>query len=185
MPSPVPLMEAGEAVDSIAHIIQVALTPAFLLSGIGTLVNVFNTRLSRVSDHREHTTELLRAESDELKQALYRAHLVRLRQRTLMLDASVMLGAVGAASTCGAAFVLFLGSLRSTMIISWLFLLFGVALGCTMCALVTFLFDTVLAWHGLSREGSLPHLSAISDPERRHRRALWGGARPNESGPQS
>ena len=36
--------------DSIAHVIQMALTPVFLLSGIGTLLNVFNTRLARVSD---------------------------------------------------------------------------------------------------------------------------------------
>ena len=31
----------GSALDTIAHIIQVALTPVFLLSGIATLLNVF------------------------------------------------------------------------------------------------------------------------------------------------
>jgi hypothetical protein len=31
--------------DTVAHIIQVALTPVFLLSGIATLLNVFSTRL--------------------------------------------------------------------------------------------------------------------------------------------
>jgi hypothetical protein len=86
-----------------------------------------------------------------------RAHLRRLSHRTLMLDASVMLGATGAASTCGAALVLFLGSLRSSAIVSWLFVLFGIALGCAVGALVAFLADTVLAWHGLRREGPLPH----------------------------
>ena len=33
----------GTALDNIAHIIQVALTPVFLLSGIATLLNVFST----------------------------------------------------------------------------------------------------------------------------------------------
>ena len=42
----------GSALDTIAHIIQVALTPVFLLSGIATLLNVFSTRLSRVGDRR-------------------------------------------------------------------------------------------------------------------------------------
>ena len=62
--SSMPGADIGEAVDSVAHIIQVALTPVFLLSGIGALLNVFNTRLSRVSDHREHVEDLLRGEPD-------------------------------------------------------------------------------------------------------------------------
>ena len=49
MSSPLPGLDPGDAVDSVAHIVQVALTPVFLLSGVGTLLNVFNTRLSRVS----------------------------------------------------------------------------------------------------------------------------------------
>jgi hypothetical protein len=146
----------GEAVDNVAHIIQVALTPVFLLSGIGTLLNVFNTRLSRVSDHREHVEELLRGVAEDMDQARLRTHLARLLRRTLVLDASIILSAIGGASTCGAAFVLFLGTLRDTAIASWLFILFGLALGCTACALVAFLADSVLAWHGLHREGSLP-----------------------------
>ncbi len=150
-------LEPGEAVDSVAHIVQVALTPVFLLSGIGTLLNVFNTRLSRVSDHREHTTELLRDGAEKVDHAMLRAHLRRLRQRTLVLDVSVMLGAIGGASTCGSAFVLFLGSLRDTAITTSLFALFGLALGCTACALIAFLADSLLAWHGLHREGPLPH----------------------------
>jgi ABC-type nickel/cobalt efflux system permease component RcnA len=159
MPSPLPGVDLGDAVDSVAHVIQVALTPVFLLSGIGTLLNVFNTRLSRVSDHREHVVELLRGEVDDTQRARLRSHLTRLRRRTMVLDASVVLGAIGGASTCGAAFVLFLGSMRDTAIASWLFVLFGLALGCTACALVAFLADSVLAWHGLHREGSLPRPS--------------------------
>jgi hypothetical protein len=145
-----------DAVDSVAHVVQVALTPVFLLSGVGTLLNVFNTRLSRVSDHREHIEELLRGELDEAEGARLRAHLRRLQHRTNVLDASVVLGAIGGASTCGAAFVLFLGSLREAAIAYWLFGLFGVALGCTASALIAFVLDSVMAWHGLRRHGSLP-----------------------------
>jgi hypothetical protein len=158
MAGPLPNMDMGDAVDSVAHIIQVALTPVFLLSGIGTLLNVFNTRLSRVSDHREHVEEMLRSgsDADSMQRPLLRAHLKRLRRRTLVLDAAVVLGAIGGACTCGAAFVLFLGSMRDTSIASWLFVLFGLALGCTASALVAFLADSLLAWHGVHRDGSLP-----------------------------
>ena len=41
---------ASEALGSVVHIIQVSLTPVFLLSGIATLLNVFSTRLARVAD---------------------------------------------------------------------------------------------------------------------------------------
>ncbi|HTB47490.1 MAG TPA: DUF2721 domain-containing protein [Acetobacteraceae bacterium] len=157
MADPLLGQDYGDAVDSVAHIVQVALTPVFLLSGIGTLLNVFNTRLSRVSDHREHAMEMLRGEDETVDHALLRAHLRRLRQRTLVLDASIAFGAVGGASTCGAAFVLFLGSLRNTAITTWLIALFGLALVCTASALIAFLADSVLAWHGLHREGPLPH----------------------------
>ena len=44
------LDNTGSALDTVAHIIQVALTPVFLLSGIATLLNVFSSRLARVSD---------------------------------------------------------------------------------------------------------------------------------------
>jgi Protein of unknown function (DUF2721) len=148
--------ELNDAVDSIAHVVQVALTPVFLLSGVGTLLNMFNTRLSRVSDHREHVAELLRGDAGDVDRVRLRAHLARLHRRTTMLDASMILGGIGGASTCGAALVLFLGSLRNEAIATWLFVLLGLALGCTACALMTFLADTVLAWHGLRQEGPLP-----------------------------
>ena len=156
MNSPIPGLAPGDAVDGVAHVIQIALTPVFLLSGIGTLLNVFNTRLSRVSDRREQVEAMLLGEPDPARDIRLHAHLRRLRHRTNVLDASVVMGAIGGASTCGAAFVLFLGSLRDSAIASWLFVLFGLALGCTAIALVAFLLDSVLAWHGLHRDGSLP-----------------------------
>jgi hypothetical protein len=155
--SPLPGFDPGEPVGSIAHIIQVALTPVFLLSGIGTLLNVFNTRLGRVSDHREHVYELLRGDGEEADKMWLRAHLQRLRRRTLVLDISVVTGAMGGAATCGAAFVLFLGESREPAIASSLFWLFAVALGCTVLSLLAFVADSILAWHGLRREGPLPH----------------------------
>jgi hypothetical protein len=48
---PIVNLVANASIDSTAHIVQVALTPIFLLTGAGTLRNVFNARLARVSDH--------------------------------------------------------------------------------------------------------------------------------------
>lgn len=156
MSGPLPGVDSAGGVDAIAHVIQVALTPVFLLSGIGTLLNMFNARQNRVSDHTEHLTELLEQQTDPVKFDRLLAHLRRLRRRRLALDASVVLGAVGGASTCGAAFVLFLGGLRDAAVASWLLGLFGAALGCTVAALVAFLVDSLMAWHGLRMDGPMP-----------------------------
>jgi hypothetical protein len=60
----------GSALDTIAHIIQVALTPVFLLSGIATLLNVFATRLARVGDKVEAVTKALDDADDEQQRVL-------------------------------------------------------------------------------------------------------------------
>ncbi len=146
----------GVPLESVAHIIQVALTPVFLLSGVGTLLNVFATRLARVTDHMEHAEELLRAEPAGPDAATLRCHLHRLRRRTLALDIAVALGAVGGAATAAATFTLFVGALRDAAVAWTLFLLFGAAVACTIGALTAFLAETALSWHGLRDEGPLP-----------------------------
>lgn len=161
MPSPLLNLDPAGPIDSIAHVIQLALTPVFLLSGVGTLLNVFNTRLARVTDHAEHAAELLNNSDGEEESAPIRAHLRRLRQRTVALDTAVAFMAVAGASTCGAAFVMFMGVLRDAGVATALTILFGGALLCTVGALVAFLVDTVLAWHGLRSEGPLPRPKSV------------------------
>ena len=73
-----------------------------------------------------------------------------------MLDASVALGAVAGALTCGAALALFVGSIGASAVESWLIGMFALALLCTVASLVTVMGDSLLAWHGLRREGPLP-----------------------------
>jgi hypothetical protein len=145
-----------DPVGLVAHLIQTALTPVFLLSGIASLLIVFNTRLARVSDHVACVSDRLRREEAPAERRRLHAHLVRLARRRLMLDASVALGAIGGGSTCAAAFVLFLGSVREAAIANWLIGLFAVALACTVASLLTFLGDSLLAWHSLRREWPLP-----------------------------
>jgi hypothetical protein len=153
------LSAADLPLESTAHVVQVALTPVFLLSGVGVLLNLFNTRLAHVSDHIAHMTELLAADAEGDNAPLLRVHLRRLRRRTVVLDTAMILGALAGATTCGAALSLFVGALRSTAVATGLFLLFGLALTCTVAALSAFIADTLLAWHGRHREGPLPYMS--------------------------
>lgn len=156
MALPIPPGGGDDAIADAAHIIQTALTPVFLLTGIGTLLGLFNTRLARVADHIERIDDLLKSETDAGERRDLMVHYTRLQRRVFMLDASVALGGIGGAATCGSVFVLFLGSVRDTGVAGWLIGLFGVALACTIGALFAFLVDSFLAWHGIRAEGPLP-----------------------------
>jgi hypothetical protein len=118
------LDNTGSDLDTVAHIIQVALTPVFLLSGIATLLNVFSTRLARVADRVEAVGKALEsADPDQAK--VLAAQLAYLHRRSLALDLAVVLGAVGGAATCGAVLALFVGALREATIASVLFALWA------------------------------------------------------------
>jgi len=117
---------------------------------------VFSTRLARVTDHMEHSEELLQAHPTGPDARRLRAHLCRLRRRTFVLDVAVALGALGDGATAAATLTLFVGVLREAAAAGVLFLMFGAAVACTICALTAFLVETVLSWHGLRDEGPLP-----------------------------
>jgi len=44
----------GGTLDTAAHVVQLALTPVFFLSGIAALLNVFASRLGRLPTRRTH-----------------------------------------------------------------------------------------------------------------------------------
>jgi hypothetical protein len=157
-------IDPGGGMTSVSHVIQTALTPVFLLSGIASLLNVFNQRLSRIADHYEHVTTLLDTTEDADKALGYRRHLARLRRRRTALDTTLILATLAGASTCGAAFALFVVTLRDSAYTTLLIALFGGALGCTVASLTTFLIDTLLAWHGIRQDGPLPRSMANQAP---------------------
>ena len=124
------------ASDAGAHIVQLALSPIFLLSGIATLLNVFTQRLARISDQ---VTRAMTAADKEP------ARIERLRLRSRALDAAVLLAAIAGVLTCGAAMTLFLGAIRAGSTQTVLFALFGGALSCSILGLAAFAFEMVLA----------------------------------------
>lgn len=148
------------SLDEITHVIQVALTPVFLLSGIAALLNVFSARLGRVADRVDQLS--LRLEGAEPGQTPHLTkQLAYLRRRSLWLDAAVVLGGIGGTFTCMAAAVLFVGALRDSTSGHVLLGLFGAALASTIGALGCFIVEMLLAGRGLRDE--VEHQQATSD----------------------
>jgi hypothetical protein len=138
----------GAPLDTVAHIIQVALTPVFLLSGIATLLNVFSTRLARVADQVEAVSKAIDG-ADTAEATALSARLAYLHRRSLALDIAVVLGAVGGAATCAAVLALFVGALRDATVATILFSLFGIAVGCALGAIVAFTAEMLMASIGI------------------------------------
>ena len=150
---------ADPVLESAAHVVQLALTPVFLLSGVAALVNVFSTRLGRVSDQADKLTEQDRERpGHDLKLEL-------LRWRSRALDWAVVLAALAGASTCGAALALFLGAVRGSAGASLLFWLFGGAIVLTVAALAAFVLEMLLAAHGVRH--LLDHSQSLAPIARR------------------
>ena len=139
-----------DSVDSVAHVIQVALTPVFLLSGIASLLGVLSTRLARVADRVDALAEQLEAGGPVDSRRL-RLRLAYLRRRSHVLDAAVMMGTLGGVATSCAGLLLFVGTLRDRPGVA-LFVAFGLALLFTMGALVAFLIEMLLASRGLREQ---------------------------------
>jgi hypothetical protein len=133
-----------DSLQDAARVVQLALTPVFLLSGVAALLNVFATRLGRVADQ---TDKLAAASAEETRDAVLRI----LRWRSRALDCAVVLAAVAGALTCGAVLVLFLGEVRGSGAASLLFMLFGGAIVLTMGSLVAFVVEMLLAANGVRR----------------------------------
>jgi hypothetical protein len=128
--------------DSAVHLIQVALTPVFLLSGIAALLNVFASRLARVADRLES----LDAGDDETEtRAQVNDEIRRLHRRSLVLDVAVVLGTLGAAATCLAIMTLFLLALSNISIAGLLLCLFALAILCTLGSVVAFGLEMLLS----------------------------------------
>ena len=136
-----------DSVDSVAHVIQVALTPVFLLSGIASLLGVLSTRLGRVADRVDSLAERLET-AEPLERSGLQVRLTYLRRRSHVLDAAVMMGTLGGIATSFAALLLFVGTLRDQAGIS-LFVAFGFALLFTIGALLAFLIEMLLASRGI------------------------------------
>jgi hypothetical protein len=155
--------------DSAVHLIQVALTPVFLLSGIAALLNVFAGRLARVADRLESLT----GGTDEAcaSQALMNQEIARLHRRSLMLDAAVVLGTVGAAATCLAIMTLFLLALSNKAIAGILLFMFGLAILCTLGSVAAFGVEMLMSSRFLRARMHF-HVPTLK---------IWGGPRP-ESG---
>jgi hypothetical protein len=123
-------------------VVQLALTPVFLLSGVVTLLAVFSARLARVADK----VDVLVQQSKTIARD---RSLQSLRLRSHSLDIAVVLAALAGGLTSATVLVLFLGEVRGSGAGRLLFLAFGGAIVLTIASLAAFVVEMLLAARGV------------------------------------
>jgi len=156
-------LDFGTALDPVANIIRLALTPVFLLLSIANLLNVFSTRLALVGDRADQVTKALATADDDQAGAL-RLQLIQLYRRSLALDAAVILSSIAKAAVCIAVLLLFIGALGEESVALVLLLAFGCAVVCSLGAILAYAAEMLMAGTGVRAElahGHRRHLIAF------------------------
>jgi hypothetical protein len=134
----------GAHTDDIAHVIQLAIAPVFLLSSLGTVLAVLSTRLGRIVDRTRVLLERLEKATDD-KRAKIDVELQLLVRRRGYVNSAITAATVSALLICLLIAVAFLGSLVQLNTGAALAALFVLAMVAYVTALLYFLREVLLA----------------------------------------
>lgn len=137
-------MAVAQQADSIAQSIQLAVAPVFLLTGIGSMLNVLATRLGRITDRaRRIESDISGYPSDRRRLAI--AELAILDRRMAASHWAIALCTCAALLVCIVVAILFVGELvpmRGTAAVPVLFI--G-AMTLLIVGLMLFLYEVQVA----------------------------------------
>lgn len=102
-------MQAEVTITTIAHVIQLAVAPVFLLTGVGALLGVLTNRLSRIIDRRR-VLEALRPAADDPLHAALREEMGYLHRRGRLINRAISLCTTSALLVCLVIVALFVGA---------------------------------------------------------------------------
>lgn len=131
-------------VSSVAHAIQLAVAPVFLLTGIGAMLGVMTNRLGRVIDRARLLENRLDNIATEDMEAI-RDHLRILFRRAKLINRAITLCTMTALLVCSVIAILFLGSLVHFDITAPVSTLFILAMVLLVLGLLLFLREVFLA----------------------------------------
>jgi hypothetical protein len=132
------VLQVEPQVVAIGHVIQLAVAPVFLLTGVSGLLAVLTNRLGRIID-RARTLEDRLARSAEADQAGLHAELRLLSGRGRLINRAVSLCTICALLICAVIVALFVGAFLSTDVSVLIGVTFIAAMLALFFGLVTFL----------------------------------------------
>ena len=137
-------MPQAADITTVAHVIQLAVAPVFLLTGIGAILGVLINRLARVVD-RFRVLENLLPKAAESERAAHQNEMLILTRRARLIHWAITLCTVAALMICVVIATLFVGSSMGVELSATIASLFIVAMLALISGLLSFLREISLA----------------------------------------
>jgi len=137
-------VQALSGITSIAHVIQLAVAPVFLLTGVGAILSVLVSRLGRVVD-RFRTLERNALATDGDAVALAQLEMSILERRARMIHWAIGFCTGCALLVCVVIATMFLGSITGVEMPGTIAVLFVAAMLSLVAGLLCFLREIALA----------------------------------------
>ena len=141
-------MSPETPISAIAHVIQLAIAPVFLISGVATLLSVLANRLGRIVD-RARALEAQLDILDEAKKPRAWEELLRLSTRARLVNFAITFATICALLTCITIQTLFLGTFLPINLSKLITVLFIAAMVALFLALMAFLREAITATRAL------------------------------------
>ena len=133
-----------ETLANVTSILQTALTPAFLLVAIGTLLNIFVMRLSRIVDRsRELQARHPKTSYTERERVVDELRIVGKRMN--VVSGSILLSVLSTIAVCAMIGMLFLMGLAGVQMAKAIVAMFILALALMAASLLMFVREVQLA----------------------------------------
>ena len=137
-------MDDSIPISGVVHVIQLAVAPVFLLTGIGAILNVLTNRLGRVID-RFRALHVEKLKAVDLALSAIKAEMTVLARRARMIHWAIGLCTSSALFVCVLVATLFLGAIVHTNLSTLISILFILAMFAMILGLLCFLREIALA----------------------------------------
>lgn len=135
-------MPPESPITAIAHVIQLAIAPVFLISGVATLLSVLTNRLGRIVDRARVVEAGLKPVDPEQKNQICE-ELVRLSTRASLINSAITFCTISALLTCITIATLFTGTFVPVNLSKLITVLFIAAMLSLFLALLSFLREVI------------------------------------------
>ena len=133
-------MDPNVTTETIAHIIQLAVAPVFLLAGIAGFLNVLTVRLGRIVDRTRIIERQLRVIQSENKEPVLE-EITSLWRRIRLINIAIRACVMGALLVCMVIVALFIGDVVIVNLSKFIAALFITAMLMVIAGLIMFLLE--------------------------------------------
>lgn len=143
---------ASMELKELIPVLQVAIGPVILISGVGLLIGSMNNRLGRTIDRSRNLVEARKATREEPLRARHNQQLAILWRRAKLLRAAITFAAISVLLVAVLIIVLFISAVMQLEVAIVLIALFVACLASLIASLVLFIYDVNLSLHALGLE---------------------------------